>query len=86
MAKSKSSPKNAASPKPCSKCATMDQGSQQKIGARFSNPTLPPKKTGTGLGLAVVQQIVLAHGWEIQCLANEPKGAVFRMTHLKVAG
>jgi signal transduction histidine kinase len=40
---------------------------------------------GTGLGLAVVQQIVLAHGWEIECLANEPKGAVFRITHLKLA-
>ena len=40
---------------------------------------------GTGLGLAVVQQIVLAHGWEIECLANEPRGAVFRITHLKLA-
>jgi signal transduction histidine kinase len=38
---------------------------------------------GTGLGLAVVQQIVLAHGWEIECGANHPKGAVFRITHLK---
>jgi len=28
---------------------------------------------------------VLAHGWEIQCLPNEPKGAVFRITHLKLA-
>jgi hypothetical protein len=27
---------------------------------------------------------VLAHGWEIDCFANEPKGAVFRITHLKV--
>jgi two-component system sensor histidine kinase HydH len=39
---------------------------------------------GTGLGLAVVQQIVLAHGWEIACLPNEPKGAVFRIAHLKL--
>jgi two-component system nitrogen regulation sensor histidine kinase NtrY len=48
-------------------------------------PYFTTQKTGTGLGLAVVQQIVLAHGWEIQCLANEPKGAVFRITHLKIA-
>ncbi len=41
---------------------------------------------GTGLGLAVVHQIVLAHGWEIACLPNDPKGAVFRITHLKTAG
>jgi signal transduction histidine kinase len=48
-------------------------------------PYFTTQKTGTGLGLAVVQQIVLAHGWEIECLANEPKGAVFRITHLKIA-
>jgi signal transduction histidine kinase len=39
---------------------------------------------GTGLGLSVVQQIVLAHGWEIQCLANEPSGALFRISHVKL--
>jgi len=39
---------------------------------------------GTGLGLAVVQQNVLAHGWDIECLSNDPKGAVFRITHLKI--
>jgi signal transduction histidine kinase len=49
-------------------------------------PYFTMQKSGTGLGLAVVQQIVLAHGWEIQCLANEPKGAVFRIAHLKLAG
>ena len=38
---------------------------------------------GTGLGLAVVQQIVLAHGWEIACLPNQPTGAVFRITHIR---
>jgi signal transduction histidine kinase len=54
--------------------------------AEIFKPYFTTQKTGTGLGLAVVQQIVLAHGWEIQCLGNEPSGAVFRMTHLKVAG
>jgi len=49
-------------------------------------PYFTTQKQGTGLGLAVVQQIVLAHGWEIECLPNEPKGAVFRITHLKLAG
>ena len=49
-------------------------------------PYFTTQKTGTGLGLAVVQQIVLAHGWEIECLPNTPKGAIFRITHLKVAG
>jgi signal transduction histidine kinase len=48
-------------------------------------PYFTTQKTGTGLGLAVVQQIVLAHGWEIECLPNDPKGAVFRITHLKLA-
>jgi len=41
---------------------------------------------GTGLGLAVVQQIATAHGWDIRCLANEPKGAIFRLTHVRTAG
>jgi len=48
-------------------------------------PYFTTQKQGTGLGLAVVQQIVMAHGWEIQCLPNEPRGARFRITHLKLA-
>ena len=48
-------------------------------------PYFTTNQKGAGLGLAVVSQIVLAHGWEIQCLANEPKGAIFRITHLKLA-
>jgi signal transduction histidine kinase len=64
---------------------------------RDNGPGVPPERRleifkpyftthqkGTGLGLAVVQQIVLAHGWEIECLSNDPKGAVFRLTHLKL--
>jgi len=47
-------------------------------------PYFTTNQRGTGLGLAVVQQIVLAHGWEIVCLPNEPKGAIFRISHLKL--
>jgi signal transduction histidine kinase len=52
--------------------------------AEIFKPYFTTQKTGTGLGLAVVQQIVLAHGWEIECAANEPNGAVFRLSHLKL--
>jgi signal transduction histidine kinase len=48
-------------------------------------PYFTTHQKGTGLGLAVVQQIVLAHGWEIECATNEPKGAIFRIIHLKLA-
>ena len=54
--------------------------------AEIFKPYFTTHQKGTGLGLAVVQQIVLAHGWEIECLANEPRGAVFRISHLKLAG
>jgi signal transduction histidine kinase len=49
-------------------------------------PYFTTHEEGTGLGLAVVQQIVLAHGWEIQCLPNQPAGAIFRITHIKASG
>jgi signal transduction histidine kinase len=48
-------------------------------------PYFTTHEEGTGLGLAVVQQIVLAHGWEIVCLPNEPRGAVFRILHVRLA-
>ena len=47
-------------------------------------PYFTTNQKGTGLGLAVVQQIVLAHGWEIECLPNDPQGALFCITHLKI--
>lgn len=72
--------------------------SEGAIEIRDDGPGVPPERReeifkpyfttqpkGTGLGLAVVQQIVLAHGWEIQCLPNDPKGAIFRISHLKLA-
>jgi len=78
---------------------TARKGPEAFLDIRDNGPGVPPDRRkeifkpyftthqkGTGLGLAVVQQIVLAHGWEIECLDNEPKGAVFRVTHLKVVG
>ena len=53
--------------------------------AEIFKPYFTTQKQGTGLGLAVVQQIVLAHGWEVECLPHEPRGAIFRITHLKLA-
>jgi len=47
-------------------------------------PYFTTHETGTGLGLAVVQQIVLAHGWDIECLPNQPRGAIFRISHLRL--
>jgi signal transduction histidine kinase len=47
-------------------------------------PYFTTNTEGTGLGLSVVQQIVLAHGWEIECVANEPVGALFRISHVKL--
>jgi signal transduction histidine kinase len=48
-------------------------------------PYFTTHQKGTGLGLAVVQQIILAHGWEIESLPNQPKGAIFRITHFKLS-
>jgi signal transduction histidine kinase len=48
-------------------------------------PYVTTQQKGTGLGLAVVQQIVAAHGWEIECIPNAPKGAIFRVQHVKLA-
>ena len=78
--------------------ATKNNASDALLEIRDNGPGVPPDRRteifkpyftthqkGTGLGLAVVQQIVLAHGWEIECLPNEPRGAIFRITHLKLA-
>ena len=47
-------------------------------------PYFTTTQKGTGLGLAVVQQICLAHGWEIKCAANTPRGACFQVTGIQI--
>jgi signal transduction histidine kinase len=76
--------------------ATRSANSEVNLEIRDNGPGVPMEhrqdifkpyftktQNGTGLGLAVVQQIVLAHGWEITCVANEPRGALFRLSHLR---
>lgn len=76
--------------------AQKANGTEAVLEVRDNGPGVPPERRaeifkpyfttqekGTGLGLAVVHQIVLAHGWAIKCRANEPRGAIFRITHLK---
>jgi signal transduction histidine kinase len=60
-------------------------GVPQEQRQEIFKPYFTTHQKGTGLGLAVVQQIVLAHGWEITCLPNEPRGAIFRISHVKLA-
>jgi signal transduction histidine kinase len=79
--------------------ATKQPGNEITLEIADNGPGVPPENRanifkpyftttakGTGLGLAVVHQIVLAHGWDIACHDNQPKGACFRIWHLRLAG
>lgn len=87
----------AVEPRGLVELAVTHQGANEvALEVRDNGPGVPPEhrldifkpyfttnEKGTGLGLAVVQQIVLAHGWEIECLPNTPRGAVFRISHIR---
>jgi signal transduction histidine kinase len=53
--------------------------------ASIFKPYVTMRPDGVGLGLAIVAQIAAVHHWEVSCDANEPRGAVFRFRHLKIA-
>lgn len=47
-------------------------------------PYFTMSKDGTGLGLAVVRQIAMAHHWDVTCLSAQA-GAVFRVSNIALA-
>ena len=55
-------------------------GVPDAVRERIFEPYFSTKRTGTGLGLVIVQQIVHEHGGQLRVAANHPRGSVFTMT------
>lgn len=56
------------------------KGIPDEIGSKIFVPFYTTKPQGSGVGLALTRQIVLAHGGAIKYEVNETGGTVFRMT------
>ncbi len=52
--------------------------------ASIFKPYVTMRPKGVGLGLAIVHQIASAHHWDVACKANEPRGALFRFSRLRL--
>ncbi len=61
------------------------KGMTQDQVQRVFEPFYTTKKEGTGLGLALVQQIVTEHGGHIECESASGKGSTFTI-HLPMEG
>jgi signal transduction histidine kinase len=59
--------------------ADHGSGLSPDVRARLFTPFVTTKKDGHGLGLAVSQNIALAHGGRIEARANQPHGTVFSL-------
>ena len=59
----------------------MDTGSgiAPDVKDHLFEPMWTTKKSGSGLGLAIAREIVVAHGGEIECVADVQRGAEFRV-------
>jgi len=60
-------------------------GVPEEARGEIFRPYYTGSEQGTGLGLAVVRQIVLAHQWEIAYIPGDDGGARFRVSGLKLA-
>jgi two-component system sensor histidine kinase FlrB len=59
--------------------ADNGQGIPDDLRQRIFDPFFTTRNSGTGLGLAVVQNLVLNHGGEIRCGRSESGGALFHI-------
>jgi signal transduction histidine kinase len=57
-----------------------DTGTGIPAGIDIFEPFTTTKKDGTGLGLAVVRQIALAHGGAVTYTSQAAKGTIFRLS------
>ena len=55
-------------------------GVPDSVRERIFEPYFSTKRTGTGLGLVIVQQIVHEHGGQLRVAPNSPRGTVFTMS------
>src|SRR5262249_23325016 len=55
-------------------------GVPPELKEQIFNPFVTTKKTGVGLGLAIVSKIVDAHGGSVKLISPPHQGACFRVT------
>ncbi len=79
IATRKSGPQEA-----CFEISDNGPGVPESQRTEIFRPYFTTREKGTGLGLAIVKQIVMVHGWEIECLANDGKGALFRVSRIEL--
>ena len=62
--------------------AVIDQGQgiPEHVRNRLFEPYFSTKRSGTGLGLVIVQQIAHEHGGKIQVASNHPRGTIFTLS------
>lgn len=54
-------------------------GVSEEILHKLSEPFFTTKKSGTGLGLMISEQILKQHNGKLEVLQNKPKGSIFRI-------
>jgi signal transduction histidine kinase len=60
-------------------------GVDESLRETLFQPYVTGTERGTGLGLTIVRQIALAHGWSVTCRNNKNGGATFQISQLEVA-